>query len=225
MGKPIDAKAVAAQLANPTGETGIRIAANMNVSNGDMTRYAIDLLACPPDAEVLEIGPGNGKFAPYVLSKGNGVRYTGVDRSATMVAEARILNKADIDSGRIHFEWTDGITFPFADRSFDRIFTVNTLYFWKDPAVQLAEVRRLLKPGGTFCLAIASRAFMKQLPFTAHGFRLYNPEEAQALLLTNGFPVAEMTIRHHTTTGPNKQTFVREEIFIRASGTDYQKNI
>ena len=225
MGGPTDYQAIAAQLANPTGEAGIRIAANMNASNGDMTRHAIDLLACPPHAEVLEIGPGNGKFASYVLSKGCGIHYTGADRSATMVAEAQRLNKADIDNGRMHFTWTDGITFPFADRSFDRIVTVNTLYFWEDPTVQLAEIRRLLKPDGIFCLAIASRVFMEQLPFTAHGFRLYSPSEAQALLLANGFPVVEMTIRHRPTTGPGKQELTREEVFICASGTGRQKNI
>ena len=222
---PTDFKAVAAQLANPTDQTGIRIANNMNTSNGDMTRYAVDLLVCPPEAEVLEIGPGNGKFAPYVLSKGRGIRYTGVDRSATMVTEANRLNKVDIDSGHIRFEWTNGTTFPFADRSFHRIFTVNTLYFWEDPAIQLAEVRRLLKPGGIFCLAIASKAFMEQLPFTAHGFTLYTPDEARALLLANGFDTAEMTIRHHATTGPGKQTLLREEVFICASITGTQKNI
>src|SRR5690606_34254386 len=216
MSKSIDFKAVAAQLAKPEGEAGIETAAHMNVSNGDMTRYAIDLLAYQPDAQVLEIGPGNGNFAAYVLSKGHGVRYTGVDRSETMVKEAREINKHHISTERVRFEWTDGLTFPFPNQSFDNIFTVNTLYFWENPGIQLAEVRRMLKPGGTFCLAIASRAFMEQLPFTAYGFTLYTPEAAQELLLTNGFSGVDTTIREHKTTGANRQEMMREEVFIRA---------
>jgi len=216
MDKPIDFKAVASQLANPQGEAGIETAAHMNVSNGDMARHAIDLMAYQPGAQVLEIGPGNGNFAAYVLSKGHGIWYTGVDRSETMVKEAREINKHHISTGRVRFEWTDGLTFPFPNQSFDNILTVNTLYFWENPDIQLAEVRRMLKPGGTFCLAIASRAFMEQLPFTAYGFTLYTPEAAQELLLTNGFSGVDTTIREHKTTGAKRQEMMREEVFIRA---------
>lgn len=215
MSNPVDYQAVAAQLANPEGEAGIRIAANMNVSNGDMTRYAVDLMTYAPDARVLEIGPGNGKFAAYVLSKGQGVHYTGVDRSITMVNEAQRINNRHITADRARFEQTDGRALPFPDHSFDNVFTVNTLYFWETPGVQLAEVRRVLKRGGTFCLAIASRAFMEQLPFTAYGFTLYTPRAAQELLLANGFADIGMTTRKHKISGPSGQPLLREEVFIR----------
>ncbi len=215
MEKPIDFKEVAAQLAKPEGEAGIRTAAHMNVSNGDMTCHAIDLLACRPDARVLEIGPANGNFAAYVLSKGPSIWYAGVDRSETMVKEARKINQHHISAGRVCFEWTDGLTFPFLDHSFDNVLTVNTLYFWENPSIQLAEIRRVLKPGGTCCLAFASRAFMEQLPFTAYGFTLYTPKEAQELMLTNGFTVVDTTVRKHRTTGASGQELMREEVFIR----------
>src|SRR5690606_13912447 len=81
MDKPIDFKAVAAQLAKTEGEASIQSAAHMNVTNGDMARHAIDLMAYHPGAQVLEIGPGNLNFSAYVLSKGHGIWYTGVDRS------------------------------------------------------------------------------------------------------------------------------------------------
>lgn len=216
MDNTIDFKAVAAQLANPEGEAGIKTAAHMNVSNGDMTRHAIDYMECMANAHVLEIGPGNGSFAAYVLSRAEGIRYTGVDRSRTMVAQAREINKQLITGGRVRFEWTDGSAFPFPDQSFDNVFTVNTLYFWENPSVQLAEIRRLLKPGGMLCLAIASRVFMEQLPFTAYGFTLYTPEAAQELLLANGFAVVDTNIREHKTMGASKQELMREEVFIRA---------
>lgn len=216
MGKPIDFKAVAAQLANPDGEAGIKTAARMNISNGDMTRYAIDLMVYPAAAHVLEIGPGNGSFASHVLSKGDDIRYTGVDRSATMVHEARQINKAHIEAGRVRFEHTNGKAFPFPDRSFDNVFTVNTLYFWENPGTQLTEIRRMLKSGGTFCLAIASRAFMERLPFTAYGFTLYTPETAQELLVANGFTDVDTTVREHKIIGASQQELMREEVFICA---------
>ncbi len=216
MKEDIDFKAVAAQLAKPEGEDGIKTAAHMNVSNGDMTRHAIDLLACDDHDHVLEIGPGNGLFAEYVLSKGRGIHYTGADISATMVDAAREINKQHIDAGRVTFEQVDGLHLPFPDATFDNVFTVNTLYFWKNPVRQLAEIRRVLKPQGTFCLAIGSKAFMETLPFTQYGFTLYAPEEAQELLTGHGFVLTDTLIREHKTSSAAGMELIREEVFILA---------
>ncbi len=214
MNDEIDFKGVANQLAKPQGEAGIKIAEHMNTSNGDMTRYAIDLLNCKGDEHVLEIGPGNGRFAEYVLSKGTCIRYTGVDISETMIDAARAINRPYVEAERVVFEWTDGLHFPFPDEAFDKIFTVNTLYFWENPAVQLTEIKRMLKPGGVFCLAIASKAFMETLPFTEYGFILYTPEDAKKLLLANGFNIRDTLIREHKTVSAAKQEVMREEVFI-----------
>ncbi|MBK1440025.1 class I SAM-dependent methyltransferase [Parapedobacter sp. ISTM3] len=215
MDEPIDFSAVAAQLARPEGEAGIKAAEQMNTSNAEMTKHTIDLLALKGREIVLEIGPGNGRFAEYVLSKGPGIQYTGVDISATMVQTARQINGHLIDAGQADFIQVDGQHLPFPESTFTHVFTVNTLYFWENPAVQLAETKRILTPGGTFCLAIASKAFMKQLPFTAYGFTLYTPETAQQLLLANGFALVDTTVRAHKTVSASKQEVMREEIFIR----------
>src|SRR5690606_2521303 len=177
MDKAIDFRAIAAQLARPEGQSGIKTAAHMNTSNADMTRYAVDLLNCEAGDNVLEIGPGNGRFAEYVFSKGANIHYAGVDISETMVATAREINSDFVTEGRAVVERTDGVHFPFSDAMFTRIFTVNTLYFWSNPTQQLMEIKRVLKPDGRFCMAIATKAFMEQLPFTPYGFTLYTPEE------------------------------------------------
>ncbi|SFB95971.1 Ubiquinone/menaquinone biosynthesis C-methylase UbiE [Parapedobacter composti] len=216
MSNPIDFRTVAAQLAKPEGEEGVKTAEHMNISNADMTRHAIDLLDCREGDHVLEIGPGNGRFAAHVLSKAPGIRYTGADISSTMVETARKINRKQIDEGRATFIQVNGVQFPFPDSSFNKVFTVNTLYFWANPAVQLAEIKRLLKPQGTWCLAIASKAFMETLPFAAYGFTLYTPEEAQQLLAANGFTVVDTIVRQHPTTSAHKQEVLREEIFILA---------
>ncbi|SEK22880.1 class I SAM-dependent methyltransferase [Parapedobacter koreensis] len=214
MNEPIDFKAVAAQLAKPEGEAGIKTAEQMNISNADMTRYAIDQLALKSRENVLEIGPGNGRFAEYVLSKGPDIHYTGADISATMVQTAHEINKHLIDMGQADFLQIDGLHLPFPDHTFTQVFTVNTLYFWENPAILLAEIKRILKPEGVFCLAIASKTFMEQLPFTAFGFALYSPEEAQELLVANGFRLMDTAIREHKTTSASKQEVMREEVFI-----------
>jgi len=212
--KKIDFKALAGQLANPTGEMGIKVAENMNISNAKITRHAIDLLDCKDNDRILEIGPGNGLFVPHVLSKGKNIHYSGVDISETMIHSACKLNASSVQSGQAHFQQTDGVTLPFVNNSFDRVFTVNTLYFWAQPALQLAEIRRVLKTGGLFCLAIVSKAFMATLPFTPYGFTLYSPDEAQALLSANGFKLVDVEIRHHKVLGAVQKKIFREEVFI-----------
>lgn len=217
MTKPaIDFEAVAGHLANPTGTDGIKVARKMNESNGDMTRYAVDLLACADGEQVLEIGPGNGLFAAYVLDKGTAIHYTGVDISPTMVEEARRLNQHHISSGKAAFEQTDGVILPFPDHAFSKIFTANTLYFWKNPPQQLAEIRRVLKKGGIFCLAIADKSFMESLPFTAYGFTLYGAEGVQELLIDSGFKLVDTVVRKHSTHSAAGMEVLRDEIFVLA---------
>lgn len=216
MGKPVDFREVAAQLARPQGDMGIIVAQNMNRSNGAMTCRAIDLLALADNETVLEIGPGNGALAPYALAKAQNVRYTGADISETMLAEANRLNPDAIASGAMHFLLTDGNTLPFEASSFDKILTVNTLYFWEDPKQFLQEIKRVLRPPGIFCLAIASKAFMQTLPFTPHGFTLYTEEDAKKLLVDNGFSVQHVHTGKYETSSATDQTVLREEIFILA---------
>lgn len=213
----IDFGAVSAQLAHPTGEEGIIVARRMNQSNRDMTKKAVDLLDCHPDQYVLEIGPGNGQFAGYVLSRAEGVRYAGTDISETMIEEGRRINQGLSASGRdVEFHKTDGLVLPYENGLFDRVFTVNTIYFWPEPARMIREIRRVLRPGGLFCVAFASRDFMENLPFTDGRFRLYDAPEVQSLLEENGLRPSETFSRVHETTSAGNSVLMREEIFIIA---------
>lgn len=214
MDKPIDFKAVAAHLAHPRGDDGIAVAQNMNRSNGDMTRRTIDLLRIADGDAILEIGPGNGALATYATEKAHEVRYTGADISKTMVEEASRIHRNAIADGRMAFSLVDGETLPFGPATFDKAFTVNTLYFWENPEQQLSEIRRVLRPAGICCLAIASKAFMQKLPFTPYGFRLYSEEEALQLLEDNGFSIDQVAVGDYETSGPAGPV-LREEIIFR----------
>jgi len=182
-------KTIASQLGKPTGEDGIKTADNMHINNGGMIQRTIDLLGCREGDVVLEIGPGNGGYVPYVLSRAPGLRYYGIDISDTMVQQAMQRNAELVKAGTAVFALGNGQELPYEDASFDRIFTVNTLYFWKDPLRQLQEIRRVLKPQGRLAIGIRSRSFMEKLPFTQYGFRLYDADAAATLLESAGYTV------------------------------------
>ncbi|SDC91150.1 class I SAM-dependent methyltransferase [Pedobacter soli] len=188
-----DLKDIARQLACPEGEHGIKTGEMMHASNIGMTSAAIDALNLQNDAIILEIGHGNGAHIENLLKQANDIQYFGADISETMIAAAKRINSAYIESGQVSFQHTNGQTLPYADASFDGTFTVNTIYFWQNPNAYLLEIKRVLKPGGKLVLCFADKTFMEKLPFTPYGFTLYGLEKVQQLLAESGFTIKNTT--------------------------------
>lgn len=107
-----------------------------------------------PGARVLDIGCGNGRA--YKLYEGKAIAYLGIDVSERLVAHARRLvldPLADFAVGSI-------LDIPAEDGSFDQVVAVAMLHHIPSAAYHrkaLAEVARVLKPGGTFCMTNWSR--------------------------------------------------------------------
>ncbi|MFT4032089.1 MAG: methyltransferase domain-containing protein [Siphonobacter sp.] len=179
---------LAQQLRCPDGEAGIHTGENMHINNAHMIEITIQSLSLADGDHVLEIGPGNGHHVPKLFTIVPNLEYTGIDISETMVQEARRFNAPD----RITFDITDGQTIPFPDHSFDKIFTINTIYFWENPAAYCEEIYRCLKPGGTFHLTFVLKEFMEHLPFTQYGFVLYSNDASIDLLKNAAFSIQEV---------------------------------
>ena len=71
-----------------------------------------------------------------------------MDISETSLAEAR-RRVADAGLTNVTFQQTDIHCLPFEDQSFDHVFVCFLLEHLAEPALGLAEVRRVLKPGGS----------------------------------------------------------------------------
>lgn len=191
-------KAIAAQLRQPQGDKGIEVADMMNESNIGMTHHAIDRLDLLDDKHVLELGHGNCSHLPYLMKQKNNLRYCGLETSELMHREAQRVNQALVEAGQAAFYLYNGQTIPFADHSFDRIFTVNTIYFWTDPPALLLELYRITKPGGMLNITFAQRKFMQQLPFAQYGFELYDNSRIAQLAGTTSFEIADSDTRTET---------------------------
>ena len=180
-----DLKKLARQLANPQGEKGIEIAGIMNDTNIGMTIESIKTLLIEDDETILEIGHGNAAHIKYLIKKARNLRYTGIDISETMHHEAGRLNQEYED--QVDFVWYEGKKLPFSDKTFDKIFTVNTVYFWEEPVQYLNEVYRVLKDKGTFVLTFGQKEFMEKLPFTQFDFTLYSTLEMEETVSQSRF--------------------------------------
>lgn len=178
-------KILAQNLANPQGEKGIEIGEMMNATNIGMTLESIKTLVIDDGQHILEIGHGNAGHLKSIMSLAKNLRYTGIDISETMHNEARKLNKEF--ENQADFVLYEGKKLPFQDGTFNKIFTVNTVYFWENPVEFLNEIYRVLKDDGTFVLTFGQRDFMEKLPFTEYDFTLYNNNEMEELISKSHF--------------------------------------
>jgi ubiquinone/menaquinone biosynthesis C-methylase UbiE len=109
-----------------------------------------------------------------------------------MVEEAARLNQEFVKEGRAEFVFGDAANLPFGAQAFDRIFTVNTIYFWEDAARVLAELGRVLKKDGRLVIGARPEDTMKEYPFVKYGFTLYSEKSVSTLLEKNGFAVKQV---------------------------------
>ncbi|KKI92063.1 hypothetical protein WQ54_11520 [Bacillus sp. SA1-12] len=182
-------KYLASQSRRPKGAIGKLMGKLMNKMNAQMNEKTIQLLGIDEGDFVLEIGFGNGKYIAEIIEKVKGTHVFGLDFSDAMVKTATKLNKDSIEQGRVHIEQGDIKKIPFEDKMFNKIFTVNTIYFWSDPIHGLQEIKRVLKPGGRLAITFRSKDIMLQRTSSEYDFSLYTPdaEEVENLLNEAGF--------------------------------------
>lgn len=186
---------IAAQLRQPTGWFGKVVMGDLlNKGNEKINKYAIERLDIQSTDRVLDIGFGGGATIAEMLETIDTGKIYGIDFSDVMVAQAQQKFEDAIAAGKVSIEFADVRQLPFDDKSFAKICTVNTIYFWEEPEVGLREIKRVLKSGGRLVIGIRSAAKMKDLPFTQHNFKLYAPEAVRNLLVDVGF--SEVSIEH-----------------------------
>jgi len=210
-------KAIASQLSCPTGEGGLRTAENMALHNDHMIGTTIAGLQLQTGNSVLEIGPGSGTHVNRLFDKAENLSYSAVDISELMISEAMKNNTALVKNGQAGFFLSDGDTLDFENNIFDKIFTVNTLYFWNDPVGYAGEIFKVLKPGGAFCLCFAPKEFMVKLPFTGYVFKLYTLEEAQVVLITAGFDIVSVG-KHNEVVRSNAGDEIKRDFIVITAG-------
>lgn len=183
---------LAKQLRNPSGEFGTIVAKNMHETNHSMTNHALKWLQIKPKETILEIGHGNAHHVIDLLKNHDKNQYFGLDISPLMHQEAMNANEVFIQNKQVNFLLYDGLTLPYPADFFDNIFTVNTLYFWENPADFLQEIYRVCRIGGRFCLTFGDANFMKSLPFTDFGFQLYEVDIIKKWCIDSGFSVVSI---------------------------------
>ncbi len=147
---------------------------------------------------ILDLGCGDGQLTLRIAATGASV--VGVDTSAEMVASARARG--------VVAEVANAEALPFAGRTFDAVFSNAVLHWVRDQDAMMAEVRRVLKPGGRFVAEMGGHgnvaairvAFMAVLARHGHvdkeeGVNCYpTPEAYSRRLVRHGFRVERIEL-------------------------------
>ncbi|RLM56405.1 methyltransferase domain-containing protein [Halobellus sp. Atlit-31R] len=162
---------------------------NPFIWNDEMRDEALEWLDIQRSDQVLDVGCGTG-FATEGL-----LRYTdnvhGLDQSRHQMEKA--FDKFGTRD-RVRFYRGDAERLPFADDSFDVVWSSGSIEYWPNPVAALKEFRRVVKPGNRVLVVgpdYPNNPLFQQLADAIMLF--YDEEEAQRMFEEAGF----VDIEHH----------------------------
>ncbi|HEX4959890.1 MAG TPA: bifunctional 2-polyprenyl-6-hydroxyphenol methylase/3-demethylubiquinol 3-O-methyltransferase UbiG [Thermoanaerobaculia bacterium] len=173
---------------------------------GYMLRVLVDELGIDPRGKkTLDVGCGGGILAEEFARLGCDV--TGIDPSERSLAAARA--HAEQEGLMINYRQGTGEALPFPDAAFDLAYCCDVLEHVHDLGRVIAEIARILRPGGIFLYDTINRTFWSKLviiklfqewratnfmPPNLHDWHLFiKPAELTAILARNGLQNQDLT--------------------------------
>lgn len=179
---------VGRQLRNPSGLFGRLTGVLMRLVNATPNRLAVDALRIERGDVVLELGFGPGHAIALLAARAPDGFVYGIDQSPVMLEQAQVRNRRAIEAGRVYLYEATFERLPFEAASVDKILAVNVVYFWHDAVAVLAEIRRVLRPGGRIVIYATDAASMHRWKFAGPDtHRLFTAGDLSALLEQGGF--------------------------------------
>lgn len=116
--------------------------------SGFYQQIAEDLADTAPRGRVLEIGSGPGQLATKLGALAPEVYVVGIDIVPEMVERANTRAAKSGVADRVTFQVGDAAALPFPNATFDVVVSTLSLHHWANPDRGLAEIYRVLRPGG-----------------------------------------------------------------------------
>ena len=166
----------------------------------------LESLGAKPGERILDLGCGDGQLTHRIIA--NGATVVGVDKSPDMVEAARALGIVAMQA--------EAESLPFSDHAFDAVFSNAALHWVRDHDRMMAEVHRVLKPGGRFVAEMGGHgniasirvALTAVLARHGHGDRedgvnyYPTPESYAQRLAKHGFKVQQIALIQRPTQLP-----------------------
>ena len=183
---------IARQSRCPSGVLGWMIGKIMSFETAAANDASLTALALRPGDRVLEVGFGHGRTIERAAAMVGEGFVAGIDASDEMVRMATRRCRGLIEAGRVRLALADSASLPYADGSFDKAFTMHTIYFWDDPVPHLRELRRVLRDGGRLVIGFHAKHASIVASFPAAVYTFYSIDEVRELLRRAGFAGVEI---------------------------------
>jgi arsenite methyltransferase len=149
-------------------------------------QHPVEWLSIPPGGIALDVGSGPGNVtASLARAAGPDGLALGVDISEPMLTRA-----VRAEAGpRVGFLRADAQRLPLRDNTIDAVVSIAVLQLIPNPAAALAEMARVLRPGGRLAVMVPtagrSARFWRMLPHA--GAHAFDDDEIGDILEDNGF--------------------------------------
>jgi len=143
-----------AMFAHPRGLAGLLGGTIMARLSGARDTWIIDQIDIQPADHILEVGFGPGAALRELTSRARAGFVAGVDTSPLMLRQATKRNSRAVRAGQVQLRQGSALALPFAEASFDKALTINSIQLWPDRFAGVKEIQRVLKTGGLVALAL-----------------------------------------------------------------------
>jgi arsenite methyltransferase len=183
------------QFARPHGLLAGVFGALMNGGNRQVNLRSLEALEVEPGQRVLEVGFGGGGTLEILVKERECGFVGGLDASPEMARAAERRFASRIAAGRMAIRQGEAGAIPWPDAELDRVLSVNSMFYWPDPARGAREIRRVLRPGGLLVLGLRDKAAVDKIGIGRLGYWSPAEEEIRMLLEDAGF--RDVSARSH----------------------------
>lgn len=186
----------------------------------------LDLLRAPP-AAVLDLGAGTGLAAIEIKRRFRGATVTATDIAAPMLDLARRRSRW---WRPIRCVQADARALPFPDASFDLVFSNLMLQWLAPPDAALAQMRRVLKPGGLLLASSFGPETLRELrtawsaaDASVHVNEFIDVHDLGSALARAGFAEPVLDVDRHPRNYPDARALMRELKALGARNVDARR--
>jgi SAM-dependent methyltransferase len=134
-------------------------------------RIALRALLPPTGGRLIEVGAGFGRLAR---------EYAGFDEVVLLdSSELHVVAAREAVAGNARFSVVSGDAYalPYPDGHFDAAVCIRVLHHFEDPGPALAEIGRVVRPGGSLVLEFANKRNLKSIARYVLGRQAWSPFE------------------------------------------------
>src|SRR5260370_12220003 len=123
----------------------------MEDPHSDITEQTLALMDLKPDDRVLDLGCGTGWASRRIARMVTAGEVVDLDVADEMLRRAE---RTSAGINNVRYVWGSAENIPAADNYFSKVLSVESFYYYADQGRALAELRRVLQPGGQLFILI-----------------------------------------------------------------------